>query len=113
MNRRELLKAGCGAAVVATAAGFGRSGGLFAMAADEPPKKAQPLRPSLTRHRFGVHYAPPRNWFFLWNDFNADVMPRAASKPMSYHFHRRKLTRIRLIHVAALASANQSIVTTE
>jgi len=76
MNRRELLKAGCGAAVVATAAGFGRGGGLFAMAADELPKKAQPVRPSLTRHRFGVHYAPPRNWFFLWNDFNVDDISR-------------------------------------
>ena len=50
--------------------------GLLAMAVNPPPKKTQPVRPSLMRHRFGVHYTPPRNWFFLWNDFNADVISR-------------------------------------
>ena len=76
LTRRELLKAGCGAAVLATAAGLDRSGELFARAVEEPARKAQPVRSSLTRHRFGVHYAPPRNWFFLWNDFHAEVVAR-------------------------------------
>ena len=76
MDRREILKAGCGAAVAAAALGLGRNTGLLAKAADPAPKKEQPLRPSLMRHRFGVHYAPPRNWFFVWNDFDADVVAR-------------------------------------
>ena len=76
MHRRELLKSGCSAAIVAAQLGMGSSGGLLAKAADGVVTKNQPIRPALLRHRFGVHYAPPRSWFHIWNDFDADVVAR-------------------------------------
>ena len=30
----------------------------------------------LTRHRFGVNYTPSHNWWFCWNDWNADPIRR-------------------------------------
>jgi endo-1,4-beta-mannosidase len=31
---------------------------------------------NLTRHRFGVNYTPSHNWWFCWNDWNADPIRR-------------------------------------
>src|SRR6266567_9356514 len=31
---------------------------------------------ALTRHRFGVNYTPSHNWWFCWNDWNADPIKR-------------------------------------
>jgi endo-1,4-beta-mannosidase len=76
MNRRELMKAGCGAVVAAATLDLGGSDTQFALAVGETPQKERPIRDSLARHRFGVHYAPPKNWFFMWNDFNRDVVGR-------------------------------------
>jgi len=33
-------------------------------------------RLELNRHRFGVNYTPSRNWWFCWNDWNADPIRR-------------------------------------
>jgi endo-1,4-beta-mannosidase len=30
----------------------------------------------LSRHRFGVNYTPSHNWWFCWNDWNADPIRR-------------------------------------
>ena len=30
----------------------------------------------LNRHRFGVNYTPSHNWWFCWNDWNADPIRR-------------------------------------
>ena len=37
-----------------------------------------PLRPSLAldRHRFGVNYTPSKNWWFCWNEWDADSIKR-------------------------------------
>ena len=37
-----------------------------------------PLRPSLAldRHRFGVNYTPSKNWWFCWNEWDADPIKR-------------------------------------
>jgi len=31
---------------------------------------------NLNRHRFGVNYTPSKNWWFCWNDWNADPIRR-------------------------------------
>ena len=46
-----------------------RSG--LASAADAPDSALD-----LTRHRFGVNYTPSHNWWFCWNDWNADPIKR-------------------------------------
>ena len=76
MHRRELLKAGCGAAIAAAQLGRSPNSGLLAKAADRAVKRDEAIRPALLRHRFGVHYAPPKSWFHIWNDFDADVVAR-------------------------------------
>ena len=30
----------------------------------------------LTRHRFGVNYTPSHNWWYCWNDWDADPIRR-------------------------------------
>lgn len=30
----------------------------------------------LRRHRFGVNYTPGKNWYYCWNDFDADAIAR-------------------------------------
>jgi endo-1,4-beta-mannosidase len=37
---------------------------------------SQPGGLDLTRHRFGVNYTPSHNWYFCWNDWNADPIRR-------------------------------------
>jgi len=66
MNRRIFLTA---SGAMAGAIAMDRSG--FAGAADSP-------RPGLdlTLHRFGVNYTPSHNWYFCWNDWNADPIRR-------------------------------------
>lgn len=31
---------------------------------------------SLRQHRFGVNYVPSRNWYTMWNDFEADAVTK-------------------------------------
>jgi len=66
MNRREFLVCGSAAAslVSAGATGFARTG--------EGPGAVI----DLSRHRFGVNYTPSHNWWFCWNDWNADPIRR-------------------------------------
>jgi endo-1,4-beta-mannosidase len=75
MNRRDFIAAGAGAAVTASwAAGQGSSmNGIasHAAAAALPGMNAS-ARNRLDRHRFGVNYTPSHNWWFCWNDWNAD-----------------------------------------
>src|ERR1035441_6829175 len=33
-------------------------------------------RRDLNRHRFGVNYTPSRNWWFCWNEWDADPIQR-------------------------------------
>jgi endo-1,4-beta-mannosidase len=75
MQRRDVLKAGCGAAILAQL-GADRNGGLLVGAEEPAGKESRAVKPALLKHRFGVHYAPPQNWFHFWNDFDADVVAR-------------------------------------
>ncbi len=75
MNRRGVLKAGCGAAVAVAGLGLETMGGLSA-AAHQPSKEDRATRPAFLRHRFGVNYTPSKEWFFFWNSFDADSVAR-------------------------------------
>lgn len=37
---------------------------------------APPPGPELDRHRFGVNYTPSKNWWFCWNEWDADPIKR-------------------------------------
>jgi endo-1,4-beta-mannosidase len=65
MNRRNFL------AISALAAGY--STARLATAIEAPVARSGL---DLTRHRFGVNYTPSRNWWFCWNDWNADSIRR-------------------------------------
>jgi endo-1,4-beta-mannosidase len=70
MNRREFLASG---ASVAGAIAAHRKGMAKTMAA--AAESALP-RVDLSRHRFGVNYTPSHNWWFCWNDWDADPIKR-------------------------------------
>jgi hypothetical protein len=71
-TRREVLKAGIGAVAAAAI------GGESNLDATEPHsnKKEWPVRPTFQRYRFGVNYAPSREWFFFWNSFDVASVAR-------------------------------------
>jgi endo-1,4-beta-mannosidase len=68
MERRRFLAGTVAAAGLAV-------GRLHVAKALEQETPAPPGR-DLTRHRFGVNYTPSRNWWFCWNDWNADSIRR-------------------------------------
>ena len=76
MNRRIFLKTSCSAAIAAASFDLGSTGVGSAAGADETAATRKPARASLLRHRFGVNYVPSRNWFFFWNDFEAEAVAR-------------------------------------
>ncbi len=67
MNRREFLSASAAAAGAAAV----HASGLPVQAAGEPAPLLDPMR-----HRFGANYTPSRNWWFCWNDWDADPIRR-------------------------------------
>jgi endo-1,4-beta-mannosidase len=80
MNRRHFLFSTLSAAVAGSQAarlspwadrGIKLSGSRFA-AADVVPSKGH----ELDRHRFGVNYTPSKNWWFCWNEWDADPIKR-------------------------------------
>ena len=69
MNRRGFLRA-----TSAVAAGsLAHSAAGNALTADKP---MNPAGLDTARHRFGVNYTPSHNWWFCWNDWNADPIQR-------------------------------------
>jgi endo-1,4-beta-mannosidase len=70
MNRRRFIATST-AAVGAIAAS--RNSFADALSAAVP---SQPLDLDLNRHRFGVNYTPSHNWWFCWNDWDADPIKR-------------------------------------
>jgi endo-1,4-beta-mannosidase len=70
MNRRQLLQ---GSAALAVSSSFRASFAPGGMAFDAPPG---PLRLDTGLHRFGVNYTPSHNWWFCWNDWDADPIRR-------------------------------------
>ncbi len=70
MNRRSFLaRSAAVAGVIAT-----ERNALASTLAQ--PAAAQAPALDLTRHRFGVNYTPSRNWWFCWNDWQADPIRR-------------------------------------
>lgn len=63
MDRREFLRV--------SAAGAGSLAVGHALA---ETRRVTPL--DLERHRFGVNYTPSHNWWFCWNDWDADSVKR-------------------------------------
>lgn len=72
MDRRTFLSGGAAAALAGSAAA--QASGLAPLLAATPV--AQPLGLDPGVHRFGVNYTPSRNWWFCWNDWNADPIKR-------------------------------------
>lgn len=75
MKRRKFLGVGFGAVlgaplVLAAGDSPSRTGsnGVQENQADGPK--------AILRHRFGVSYTPTKNWFYFWNDFDADAVAR-------------------------------------
>jgi endo-1,4-beta-mannosidase len=70
MDRRKFLASG---AAVAGAIAANRLG-----AADTMGGAGESAMPQvdLNRHRFGVNYTPSHNWWFCWNDWDADPIKR-------------------------------------
>lgn len=70
MNRRHFLTASSAAA----AGAFAESSAPAAFALAQTNSARSKL--DVTRHRFGVNYTPSHNWWFCWNDWNADPIQR-------------------------------------
>ena len=70
MDRRQFVTRGLIAAGSAAAA-TSRAASTLSV-----PNTTQRADLDLTRHRFGVNYTPSHNWWFCWNDWNADPIRR-------------------------------------
>lgn len=70
MNRRKFL---AGTSAVAGALALSGTVDELARAHATP---ASTIDLDLKRHRFGVNYTPSHNWWFCWNDWNADPIRR-------------------------------------
>src|SRR5579863_1254573 len=68
MDRRRFI------ATAALTAGSLASKPVFAASPAEESSLRSGL--DLTHHRFGVNYTPSHNWWFCWNDWNADPIRR-------------------------------------
>jgi endo-1,4-beta-mannosidase len=79
MNRRNFISAGVGAAMTASWAA-GQSplpkGVLPAASLGPTVDNAASPRNAFNRYRFGVNYTPSHNWWFCWNEWNADPIQR-------------------------------------
>ena len=79
MDRRNFL-AGSASAAVTASWGQGRNGmqGIVAGAVQTNPALGTPagFSSAVSHHRFGVTYPPSHNWWFCWNDWNADFIKR-------------------------------------
>jgi endo-1,4-beta-mannosidase len=79
MDRRNFLESGMSAALAA-ALPPGRKLMWSREAAAPPVNASSPetvnARLATDRHRFGLNYTPSHNWWFCWNDWNADPIKR-------------------------------------
>jgi endo-1,4-beta-mannosidase len=73
MDRRSFLSRGAAAAVAGSAAVSQGKGLSHVLASVQGPQRLG-LDPLI--HRFGVNYTPSRNWWFCWNDWEADPIKR-------------------------------------
>src|SRR5437660_7808941 len=71
MNRRKFL-----AETGAVAGAIALHQASLATAPSRVADSSQASGLYLPRHRFGVNYTPSHNWWFCWNDWNADPIRR-------------------------------------
>jgi hypothetical protein len=79
MDRRCFISHGTRAAIAASLAGTSPLQGSETGAVDASGKASrsqQTTSRDLNRHRFGVNYTPSKNWWFSWNDWDADSIKR-------------------------------------
>jgi len=79
MDRRQFLASGTGAALAASCAparGLIRDGMAGGGGTNAKLGATANARNDVARHRFGVNYTPSHNWWFCWNDWNADPIRR-------------------------------------
>lgn len=70
MDRRKFLAGGAAMAGTMAVSRKGMANTLDAAAESTAPKV------DLNRHRFGLNYTPSHNWWFCWNDWDADPIKR-------------------------------------
>ncbi|MCX6872787.1 MAG: hypothetical protein NTW21_03120 [Verrucomicrobia bacterium] len=75
MKRRDFLGAGLGA-MMGSPLLLAQGGTPADADLKDDAKKQQVAAKSLRHFRFGVNYTPTKNWFFFWNDFDADAVAR-------------------------------------
>ena len=79
MNRRHFISSVVGAAVTSSLAArssvIPNQSSLSSTGVGGSPV-IQPRSLDLERHRFGVNYTPSKNWWFCWNDWDADSIKR-------------------------------------
>src|ERR1700690_3412437 len=80
MNRRHFVSSALRAAAIASLAS-GPFASADKSAAPGSPKFADshavvPIQRDLDLHRFGVNYTPSKNWWFCWNEWDADPIQR-------------------------------------
>jgi len=82
MNRRRFISSSLRAAAVGSLATgssaladrvMSLSAASFAASYADPPLRREL---DLNRHRFGVNYTPSKNWWFCWNEWDADSIKR-------------------------------------
>jgi endo-1,4-beta-mannosidase len=82
MNRRDFISNAVGAAVAGAipAGASAITDGLGAARVDDSHSDSHSVQPvwslALDRHRFGVNYTPSKNWWFCWNEWDADPIRR-------------------------------------
>jgi endo-1,4-beta-mannosidase len=80
MNRREFISQAMNATVAGSLAArtplISSCLRVGATVAAESPATPQPRILALDRHRFGVNYTPSKNWWFCWNEWEADAIKR-------------------------------------
>ncbi len=80
MNRRRFLTGTAGVAAASSLAA-NLSASVNRIVGFDPPASvdspaAPPVGPELDRHRFGVNYTPSKNWWFCWNEWEADPIKK-------------------------------------
>ncbi len=79
MNRRDFLWSATRAGVVSSVASrsllLAKQINLSATSVARSDT-TQPKGHELDRHRFGVNYTPSKNWWFCWNEWDADPIKR-------------------------------------
>ncbi|MFY9980348.1 MAG: hypothetical protein WAK22_19120, partial [Candidatus Sulfotelmatobacter sp.] len=81
MNRRTFLSKSLRAAVAGSvvakgSAALAKQAGSTGPARQASHHSALAVRHDLNRHRFGVNYTPSKNWWFCWNEWDANAIER-------------------------------------